>query len=390
MKLRLNLFNIGAILAAILLASIAVLFAGQTAANAWPSMTSPRPSGTMAFAELLRREGYEVVLDRSNQPKLGKDDIAVAFTIAGSSDVENAFTQMDEDSGVSVGRGDDFTIGGALEKHVESGGSVLYVPMPQLFDVESQGLRDSATLTDDKGRKYTARWENYERSEDARPSWSEGDLEVELWTDDSELPLISLGVKKQGRIGVIGDGLMASNRYLDKEDHASLLLDTMSRLGKPGARVVFTEAVFGNIETKSLFGTLGSWANAARWQTVLLALVIIFTLGRRFGEPEVEIAAPKGARDMLTALSASMRRGKRQHLAIYALYDDALAQCRKIIRASRHTKDEDVIAALPIELQTILKQIFLNQWKDPVQAAKTLEYELAKFKNDSRRDRPRA
>ncbi len=390
MKAKLTLFNVAAVLAALLLAAIAVLFTDQTASNSWPSITSPRPSGTMAFAELLRREGYNVVLDRSARPGISKDDLAIAFFIADKSDFASVLTQSDEDSGFNPFNPNQAIFAESMTDHVAGGGSLLYLPMPSLFDAESKGMRESTILTGPRNQNYKARWENFERYSIARQDWSEGDYEGILWADPNGYGVILMGAKGKARIGVVSDAMMASNRYLDKEDHAALLLDTVARLAKPGAKVVFTEAAFGNVESRSLFGSLGSWAQALRIQALLLGLVIVYTLGKRFGQPEVEFQATKGARDMLTALSATMRSGKRRHLALHALYDDAIAQCRKIVRATRSMSDADVIARLPIELQNALMQIQRGSWQDAVAAAKMLDFEMAKFKADSRQERPRA
>jgi hypothetical protein len=53
--------------------------------KAYPSAYSFMPSGTSAYAELLRRLGYEVEISRSPHPKLDPKDIAVMYQVCGNS-----------------------------------------------------------------------------------------------------------------------------------------------------------------------------------------------------------------------------------------------------------------------------------------------------------------
>lgn len=389
---RITITNLSLALMGLLLAAFAIFFIDQGSKYAWPSITSNRPSGYMAFAELLRRDGYEVVLERSVSPRLQPGDLAICPQIVQAlSEWEKILAEEDGDApkDLDTPKMDDDPIKAALVKHVRSGGSLVYFPVPRFFDDQSKVVEKDMDVLRGEGKgKASVAFGDITRSAQERPYWSQADRETPVWTTPNRVPLISIGSYGDARIGIVADGIMATNRFLDEGDNARVLLDLIRETAKPGSRVVFVESVFGNSEGSGLFAAIGPWAGAARWQALLLLFVIIFTLSRRFGLPEVEHPIERGTRDMLVALSTTMRSSRRGQMALEAIASDAIERARRILRLPPSTSAKDILDRLPPGLATSIRNVGLRDMtsKPPaaVVHAQEILRELRAFEQDSR------
>jgi hypothetical protein len=400
---KITITNISLGLLGLLMAAFAVFMVDRGNSVAWPSITNNRPSGLMAFAELLRRDGYEVAMERSGSPKLGKDDLAICPNIVQTESQWDILTSDDEDEGSggapldgqapSVGA-DDPPLVGSLKKHLKDGGSILYLPIPHWFEDQSKIVaKDQDVRSMDSTRAGKVSLGDINRINEKRPEWTKGDTEAIVWQTVNQIPVTRVATFGAAKVGLVADGLMATNRHLDESDNARLLLGLVRSTAKPGARVVFVESMFGNSEEEGLFAAIGPWASAARWQMIILLAVVVFTLGKRFGLPDVEHPIERGARDMLVAVSATLRTNKRDNLALTTIAGEAVERARRILRLPPSTEEKDILDRVPEGLAMAVRNVRLRDVTTrpmrTLEHAQLIQRELRAFEQDSRERKDR-
>ena len=374
------------LLAGFLLITAALLFSAREERLAYPSATNVRASGYAAFAELLRRDGYHVTVDRSISPRIDRDSLAIS-TFFGSS------TSGDFEVGMI---GEPLQPDGpepyleSLAKHVRAGGSVLSIQHRRYFD-------RAANLSTDP-RPIVSRADEERTYEINAPYTTEmtaitGLEEIDYWGWYMRgYPFVKYLASGDGVMVSVADGLPATNRFLDQNDNAEFMLDLVRRLAAKGSEVVFVEAGIGNFESPTVARTLGDWAVAARWQMLLLFAVLLFTLGRRFGLAERDRLVHRGSRELFDAVADVFRRSGNTGLAL----DNVLGECdqrtRAVLRVPRSLKRSDLLQRVPHNL----REQYLNVSElavarttprvAAVAAARLLEL-LERFETDSREAR---
>jgi hypothetical protein len=358
MKGRSPLLTIAIALTGVLLIAIGMIALGQHESESFPSAHSYLPSGTAALEELFRRSGYTVVVDQKASPKLQPGDLAVAFY---SVDSKNILAQIqDQENKDSEPAPDPLQpTKDALNSFVKDGGSLLSLPVAEDFAGNSKSFMNSVvTVQSPDGSKARVNW-------DGNPSGetfiSDSDQHYALWADYSNprtaRELVSLHRVGKGSDAVVADGIIASNRFIDRNQNALVIMDTARVLAKPGARVVFVEAAFGNAEDPALTELIGPWAKAAWLQLVFLGIVAIYTLGKPFGLPDPERREQKGSRELLDAMADTLKRGRMTKLALRSVYDDTNRLLRKWFRTPRDTNRSDPEAQRLIDLHHSLNRV---------------------------------
>lgn len=353
MKARNPLITIALALAGVLLIATGMIALGRHESVMYPSATSYLPSGASAFQELLKRSGYQVVVDTSSTPKLRPGDMAVAF--------------FDADAKASPANGSDEAPTDPLQptkddlaKFVKDGGSLLSLPFSRDFAGDSKNFLDSnIPVQSASGQKAQVNWD---KNGPADASFIENtDQPYSLWglgrNTKQAVDLVSLHRNGKGLDAVVADGIIASNRFIDRNQNALVLMDTARVLAKPGARVVFVEAAFGNVDDLSLTETIGPWAKAAWFQLVFLGIVAIYTLGKPFGLPDPERREQKGSRELVDAMADTLRRGRMTRLALRSVYEDTNRLLRKWFRTPRDTNREDLEAYKLVDLHNSLNRV---------------------------------
>ncbi|MCH8979936.1 MAG: DUF4350 domain-containing protein [Armatimonadetes bacterium] len=339
---RWNMTTAAWLLAGFLLITAALLFSAREERLAYPSATNVRASGYAAFAELLRRDGYHVTVNRSIRPRFDPDSLVISsfFRPSPVSELAESF------SGDPVEPEEPLPYLESLAEHVRAGGSVLSIQHRKYFERASELSEEPHVIVSE------------ERTFEISTPYGElvpefgGFAEIDYYGwylgDD---PFVTYTASGDGVIVSVADGLPATNRFLARHDNAEFMLDLVRRLAEPGSEVVFVEAGIGNSESPTVARTLGGWAVAARWQGLLLFAVLLFTLGRRFGLAERDRLVHRGSRELFDAVADVFRRSGNTGLAL----DNVLGECdqrmRTVLRGPRSLKRNEMLQRVPHNLR---------------------------------------
>lgn len=393
--------NTGAwILVGLLIFTAALLFSARVEERIFPSVTNVQPSGYAAFAELLKRDGYDVVLDRSVSPTLEQGDVVVSTKFGDyfNDDDPAAFDPFgDEFSGFDEFDEFDFEEYDpwdnllpheeALVEHLEAGGTVINVFSRMNFAQAESYAQASATVTSSSDPDRTLKI-TVPDGLSAFPALPYDQAIYVGWYIDGAMFVTYTSVE-EGLLVSIGDGLGLSNRYLDKEQNAEFYLNLFREVAPEGSRIVILEAGIGNAVTPSVTNALGSWAVAARWQMLLLFVVLVFTLAKRFGLPEVDKRGQRGSRELFDAIADVFRRSGNTGLALDNLLIEVDDRIKSVIHASSTLNRSLMLQRVPKDL----KERYLNvselavsacRPREAVEGAQKLIEQLEQFEADSR------
>jgi hypothetical protein len=320
-----------------------------------PSAESRSPSGTAALAELLQRSGYRVRVDRRPKPRLDPNAVAVALATS---------PQQDEDL---------VEVEGALYDFALDGGRVVVLTLPEDFATASRvrqsdpkTVRNLATNT-----KYRIAGRADVRLPGDFAVSDVDDVKAGLWELDGQDFLAAFRTGS-GTVVEVADATPFTNRFLAEHDHAKAALDIVATVTPPGSEIVFVEAAFGNVQETGLLGTIGPWAVAAWYQTLFLGLVIVATLGKRFGLPVVERRRQEGSRQLLDALADTYLRGKHARIALRTAIGDVENELRAQFRLPRDADLKPFLRELPDPLRTALGEARNALLQDKVEPKEAL------------------
>lgn len=331
----------------------------------WPSIAHRQPSGMAAFAELLRRDGYQVELEAYQRPQFPPEALVVSV-------------DLPQDMGLFALDGTTRAlVDSALLSHLAAGGPRMTLVMGEEFERASRNMSEATVQDLQTGRTY-------QLVTDHLYNWVDGDS---LIATES-----STWVYVYDREVYVTSALPFTNRFLDEGDNAELALSLVRRIVPPGSTVVFYEASFGNIAERRFFGTLGSWAVAAQWQVILLLLVVAWTLGKRFGLPAGEYVRERGTRELVDALAETMRSGRQYSWAGLMVRKQALSRARRVLRLPTGTPDSEVVDRLsePAREALFHLEASCRSWSRPkqvVQAASRFDAAMRDFERRSTRRR---
>lgn len=262
----------------------------------YPSASSYNPTGTRAFAELLRKNGYEVVLNESPVPKPEPGSLFLAFFAS----QQGTWGQVDEEGNSPVRK--------ALNDHWQAGGAVMQCTIEGTSDEVDYG-DELESYYSDEVRTVTSRYTDpvVQGTAGAVATYSD-------WGSDRD----TLTFHSNGRstMAISRLGSLFTNELIGERDNAGFALGVVkSLMPKPG-RVVFIEAAAGAVSSPGLLATIGSWAPWAWMQVWILVLVIAYRLGKPFGLPSEERGRQAGGRDFADAIYAILARSKHIHAAL--------------------------------------------------------------------------
>jgi len=345
-------------LLAILAFAAVLLTIGQRETEINPVASSYNPSGLHAFQELLEANGIPTEITRLQQPRLQPNDLAIA-------------AYSDTGSYVRGPRPTE-TIDNSLLAHLKRGGKVLVLPFDPDFrqtskdalvtpiELVNAGTGDRLQINH-SSFEATSLDEGYEDGPDrGSPLTIKSDTtSFVAWKRSgvSNTPFVTFARTGDGTLARAAEGLFVTNRFIDRNDNAKLALALVQGLLKPGGRVVFTEATLGQGIEPSLVSTLGPWAVGAWMQVVVLFLVFVFTLGIRFGLPDVERRVQRGQRDLIDAVTDIYRRSRSMVVALDAAYAAADVSIRRAYRLPSGVTNAERDAVVPPELARVLKEV---------------------------------
>ena len=132
------------VLGGLLVVASVLFFFAREERMTYPSASSPRPSGTMAFAELLREDGFEVVVTGSPNPQLRATDLVIAYQLGAC---QQQFTLIGDEPEPGEPKNSAEPVASrseperALVRHLSVGGRVLLIGLPENFDQGSKSAK---------------------------------------------------------------------------------------------------------------------------------------------------------------------------------------------------------------------------------------------------------
>lgn len=388
-----NASRLATVLLVILVAASVLFVFGREDETATPSATNTKASGLAAFAELLRRDGYQVTLDRSPRLRRDPQEIVLAAEIYARSPEPNPFGQPSEDPVQTQTQN-------SLERHTGQGGRLVVLHLPSLFDTTQTTPETDVFENRLTGQEFTVSTYPFPPAGENPYFPSEEDpffLLPDPVAPEKTIPLLEneerdfayIAPDGQGWSLHIITGAAATNRYIGENQNAEALLFLIRRFAPPGSTIVFAESSLGNAGQPSLLREIGPWAVAALWQAFLLLAVLAYTLGRRFGLPVAEPVVAQGARELLDAMSVTLARAKRRDHALFTLLDQAYERIQKAARAPAGSSPSDLGELAHPALAAVITRIRTRYGtdvpkKEAVTLAQDLERELQTFESQER------
>ena len=341
MKKGLTLVRIAWILLGLLGIGSAAFELGGPQTKEQPYAASFDPSGSAAFAELLRRDGYQVQIDTLLPTHLLPDVLGVSFvrrdTISSPLEIPESATTATKKAAANSSGGDDLE---ELMKppsapdsirlivsHLRNGGNAMILGYNPGIDLK---LDHPVTLTvnDPTGHTYNLALPSGvgAYSEDL----ADADAVLPAWLCANQ-PFANLDQIGNGHAVVLDDGELAMNTYIDRGDDARLLLDQIHLLAPKGSAI---ELIDGSINGASggLIEALGPWAHGVQLQLILVGIVIVYALGKRFGLADETPLPQRGARDLLDGIADTYDRGRAAKAGLQAVLQDADRSVRRQLK----------------------------------------------------------
>lgn len=312
-------------LLALLFGMMVIQTANPTRSNLLPTVSNHQADGLTGLADILRDQGYRVSASSHNLNAI-KADLVIRL----------------DDNGETVAK-----------------------------NVSSLVLHASGDLPKDwKPAQLPVRTEKRKYSL-AVPAWEmtsvfvfEKGVVLARYQSGSVATLVP---KKNHLTVHLGPGWIALNEYVKQGDNAKFLGYLVTPLVPPGGHIVFyTPPTDG-----SFLARLHPAAPSIWKQAILLGVIIIFTLGLRFGTPVVERIPQRGVGNLLLAFGNVMARGKRDHLAAALFERQINEQIRQALNLPADATLEQRNSYLePDEVETLRR---LNLGTQSIQSPVPLE-----------------
>ncbi len=336
---------------------------GEQDTQVAPQVDSYSPSGISAFAEILKRQGFPIVVDQQPTYRANPNDVVINFVRKNSDDILMA-TQDAEDHFQTF-----------FWSSIAKGATGIVVPLDldylKASQTASRNQPDTVkdTLTGEVFKVSRSRPADVEMDEPDGPATS---VSFTIWTSKDQ-PFLKAHRVNNGTALVVRDGIGMTNRFIDHHDNARAFVSIVSMYLKPGGRVIFAEASFGNIHERGLLETIGPWANAAWQQLLFFGVVVVLTLGIRFGYAEESRRKQRGARELLEGLSDTFRRAKATDLALGTAWKRADSDLRLMLKLPKDASRAERDRHLPPSLQTALGRLEASMSMEQVSPDQALE-----------------
>ncbi len=319
--------NLAWVLLGILALAAVLISLGRREAITDPRADNFGPSGLSAFAELLKSNGYQVVSTDRSLPKLSDGDIVVACLRHDPHEIDVSQSVSSESSGASK----------LLSDFVTKGGRAMLIPLDPDFESGSASVGESPFIVRnsvDQNSRLSIKAPDVSSDDALRLFLPDNAVAATIWERENgqnASGVVDLAREGKGTVVSIADGAFALNRFIDQAQNASFLMNLVSTVAPKGSRLVFMEATFTDSEP-GLIETLGPGAAGIWYQSIFLFVVIVYTLGKRFGLPEEARPFQMGQRQLVEAVADTYRRARSTRVACRAAYDRADLDVRKSLK----------------------------------------------------------
>lgn len=368
------------VLAGILVIGVIMLTLGKPERAAKPSAENYGPSGTAAFADLLRDQGYAVRLDRRSAPVVGPDEVAIAINVK-----QNPIGFSDFGENAKPGN----PLKDVIEDEVAEGAVALMGTMETDFQSDAGQTTEKKLLPSGADNKPIPSGPSISVS--VGPSITYVDLAPgndsragqNAWMNGNTA-FVSAVAHKKGLVFTLSNPMFLTNRFIDKAENARFALSLLQALS-PTKKVVFLEAAAGNVDDPSLLEALGVWVKYGWIQLLLFAFVVAYALGKRFGLPVYDPFVQHGQRELVEAIGFLYRRARADETALGAVLRNADRDLRKSLKLSFDAPVEQRNDQLPPSLLAALDHaarvasIKESPESQVLAAARRVEKEVADF-----------
>ena len=331
----------------------AILFALAAPSKAIaPLSGSFEPGGGAAFAELLRQSGYDVSVARTVPFGANQNKTVVAFLDESLKlNPTGAIQQrLDYDPEVSSPVAPALTF---LRRHLLAGGrSVILTYFDRDSSLEGNPNSGTGPATHGTGNEVTVK-DAAGRSYNLVTSGASGSLEPLAKFDGTYTPwkadeglfgnLESFG---PGVAAVIPHADLGINLNVDRGDNARFLLDVLSVVNPSKQPIILLDPAVTGGGAPGVLDVLGSWSKGVLMQAYVFAIVVIFTLGKRFGLAETFRMRQGGTRDLVDGIADVYYRSKAGKAALIQITDAEDRRVRRFLKlpadASRRKRNDQL------------------------------------------------
>jgi hypothetical protein len=134
-------------------------------------------------------------------------------------------------------------------------------------------------------------------------------------------PAIVAFTRGRGRVFAIASPAVIENHTLAAADNAAFFVQMVEASLAPGKRVYFDEYHQGYREDDTLWSAIGKPGRFAFLQGMLLAVLVAYSAGKRFGLPRPLPPPPRVSSEYVTSLSDLYRRANARDAALEGVFE---------------------------------------------------------------------
>ena len=162
-----------------------------------------------------------------------------------------------------------------------------------------------------------------------------------------------------GRIEInVYGGESFLNRFLGDDDNAEFAYSLIASLLPPGKRVIFPEYVYGISGVDNVFVRLGPSFTSSLIQLLFMFALLVYTLGKRFGYPDVEEPSKPGTANFVAAMAETYKRGKCTDIVMSVALNYAVRRAARKLNIPSELSLEQKIRRVPEELGNQMRKIY--------------------------------